>query len=64
MTESMVEVINRARNAFPGDQDWTEAVTFNGDIEMVPTEIILGGGFWKQLLQFKLTFEVDQRGDV
>ncbi len=64
MTESIVEVLNRAPASLPGAQDWGDEVTYNGDIEMVPSEIVLGGGFWKQLLQFKLMFEVDQRGDV
>ncbi len=62
--ETVYTVLNRARNADPGDQDWGETLAYNGDLSMTPSRLERGEEFWQQLLAFKMKFEVLQRGAV
>lgn len=62
--EAMFTLLNRARNANPADQDWSEEVVYNGDLELKRSPIILAGESWRQLLAFKATFEGVERGET
>lgn len=62
--ETMYTVFNRCRNASPGDQDWTDSITYNGDLTCQLGRVIRGEEFWGIQLGFTATFEVDQRGEV
>lgn len=67
MADAVTQVFNRARNAFPGDQDWDAGgndVAYNGNISWQKSRITSGGLFWRQVIAFKFLFEVNQRGDV
>lgn len=64
MEEAVVTVFNRARNAFPIDQDWGQVAVYNGDINWAKSRVERGGAFWLQGIAFKLLFEVNQRGDT
>lgn len=62
--DTVTQVFNRARNAFPGDQDWGVQVVYNGNLNWTKSKIALGDQFWGQVLQFKFLFEAIQRGDT
>jgi hypothetical protein len=63
--ETVYTILNRCRgNFFPGDQDWSKYVVYNGDIEMQKSGLQRGGYFWVQLCAFKATFEVNQFGQT
>ncbi len=62
MEETVVTLFNRARNAFPIDQEWGDGIVYNGDISLTRSRIGKGGEGWSQLLAFQAEFQVDQRG--
>lgn len=64
MEEAVLTVMNRARNAFPIDQDWGEVVVYNGDIGWSKSRVERGGQFWVQGIAFKILCEAIQRGEV
>lgn len=64
MEDAVTQVFNRARNSFPGDQDWGVQVVYNGNISWKKSRIETAHEFWGQLLAFNFIFEVNQRGDV
>jgi len=62
--ETMYTILNRARNAFPNDQNWSDSVVYNGDVDMRRTAVVRGAEFWAQVLSFTATFEANQRGEI
>lgn len=63
--ETVITVMNRARNAFPGDQEWGDGtIVYNGGIGFNKTKIGRGAQFWAQLMMFDFEFEVHQVGEV
>lgn len=64
MEEAVITVMNRARNAFPIDQDWGEVAVYNADISWQKSRVDRGGYFWIQGIAFKMLFEANQRGEV
>lgn len=62
--DAVTQVFNRARNSFPGDQDWGVQVVYNGNISWKKSRIEIANEFWGQLIAYKFLFEVNQRGDV
>jgi hypothetical protein len=64
MEDAVTQVFNRARNAFPGDQDWGVQVVYNGNIGWKKSRIEEANEFWGQLIAFRFQFEVIQRGDT
>ncbi len=68
--ETVVTIMNRARNAHPGDQDWGDLegsgadIVYNGELEGTRSRVERGNQFWSQLLLFRMTFEVHSRGEV
>lgn len=63
--ETVITVMNRARNAFPGDQEWGDgSIVYNGDLSFNKSKVARGGMFWWQQIAFEYLFEVHQVGVV
>lgn len=65
--DAITQVFNRARNAFPIDQDWNAGgndVAYNGNISWQKSRVQRTAEFWGQALAFKFVFEINQRGDI
>ena len=58
MSGAMYTVLNRSRNDV--DQDWSQEVTYNGNVGLVKSSIKRDAENWFQQLAFTLVFEVDQ----
>jgi len=65
MEEAVITIMNRARNADPGDQEWNNngaIVAYNGEFSLLKSKVERGDSFWRQLLAFKFDFLVIQGG--
>lgn len=62
--ETVCTVLNRARNAFPIDQDWGDGVVYNGGVSWQKSRVERDNEFWGQVIAFRMQFEVDERGEV
>lgn len=62
--ETLYTIFNRARNAFPGDQDWGEDIVYNGNFGIVKSRVERAAEFWRQGLFGEAEFTVDQQGVV
>jgi len=60
--EAVYTVMNRARGAFQGDQDWGRLAVYNGNLQLKKSRLQRGASFWIQALQFRATFELNQFG--
>lgn len=63
--ETVITVFNRARNAFPGDQQWGDGtIVYNADMSFDKSKVTRGAAFWAQQIAFNFLFEVHQVGVV